>query len=329
MTGRERPDGFHGAADPAALWRAGEKLWEEAFGADFLTGVQQQFEQFGQAVASMLEAAPEERPEEALAAAVQGLSAELPEQLEREWFALPFVWGSGLFRLLDYSPLTPLQEFVDEQVGFSWQAPAVGPLRESIERVKALQHSERRARATADTLLRAYRGAVSLALERFALFLRRDEGEPITTLRGLYDAWVSVAEQAYRDTVMSADFRSSFAECANATVAVVRERREFLAKEFNYFGIAQQSVIDALVDKQAGLEAEIIALQRALAGLRPDGAEEASRAEPPVRRRAAARGKRSVEKQPQSKRAPGKTTRPRRSKHSEFDIGSIFEDPDA
>ncbi len=139
--------------------------------------------------------------------------------------------------------------------------PSVGPQREWLELLKAVQHAaftEQAARARVDE---HYRLATRTALERFARFLQDDSGAPITSVRGLFDAWIDHAEAAYAERVMGAAFACDFGAWVDAGSDLRLALRALGARVSALFDTPGREEIDALIKRQYILQRELATLR--------------------------------------------------------------------
>ncbi len=157
--------------------------------------------------------------------------------------------------------------FLDAQSQwFDW--PAIGPYREWVDAGKELQEAFIAQRRAAGMLSERYQQAVEVALARFAAFLRDTSGEPITSLKLLYDAWVEIAENAYAELVMTDAFAADFAACINATSAVQLKLRGWQDRIAGLTDLPNRSEVDALLERQKMMTREIESLRAALDDMR-------------------------------------------------------------
>jgi len=143
--------------------------------------------------------------------------------------------------------------------------------------------------------------------------------QPITTLRGLYDAWVDCSEAAYLDLVGTDAYAEAYGRMVNALMALKRHGRNTVDEAAGALGMPTRQGLNTLqrhhqelrremaavraqvADAKTGLE-EIAALRKEVDGVR---AEFAGRSQPPLRatKPAGARGGRRP-RRPGSDRGP-------------------------
>ncbi len=176
------------------------------------------------------------------------------------------------------TPRALLSAFPDAGAGHAWQQcsmtltkwaqellalPSVGPQREWQEMLKAVQRALLLEQQTRAALDEHYRLASRAAIARFATTLEDDNGPPITTVRGLYDAWIDEAEAAYAARVMSEPFAQDFAAWVNAGSDVRLAVRRLGGRMSALFDVPGREEMDALLERQH-------AMQRELANLRAE-----------------------------------------------------------
>ena len=201
--------------------------------------------------------------------------------------------------------------------------PPLGPGRAWLNELNALQQTTLDLRVAQGRLVAHYEHALKDGLAGFVRFLRNDEGEPVVSLAGLYDAWVDVAESAYADIVMTDEFSRDFGDYVNR-VSALKHCLKTLSDRFAVaLDFPQRRDIDALVAMQRQLEAEIACLAAELAQARPANDAPPARMTPTGAAKKAVQG--AVEK---TATAAAGARRPtgaakRKSGVGEFDIDSI------
>ncbi|MEQ8660666.1 MAG: poly(R)-hydroxyalkanoic acid synthase subunit PhaE, partial [Gammaproteobacteria bacterium] len=185
-------------------------------------------------------------------------------------------------------------------------------------------------------------------LRRYAAWLRDDTQPAVASLRALYDAWVRMADTAYREAVMQEAFSEAFGAHVNAMSARRAAEQALTMRFADAAGLPHRGTLDALADRQATLQAEIAALRAELARLREARAATAATADrSPAAPAAAARStaprgkpaaparpatRDTTARKPRAKRArdaaPAATDTarrpPARGSRDEFDIGHIL-----
>lgn len=174
------------------------------------------------------------------------------------------------------APSALLASFPHANAGQAWQQfsttlqgwsaellvlPSVGPQREWLEMLKAVQHAtltEQVARARLDE---HYRLVTRSALERFGRFLQDDNAPPITTVRALFDAWIEHAEAAYAERVMGDTFARDFGAWVDAGSDVRLALRALGGRVSAFFDTPGREEIDALIKRQYDLQRELAMLR--------------------------------------------------------------------
>lgn len=145
--------------------------------------------------------------------------------------------------------------------------PAVGPQRDWQAALQRLGRAVVAERAAATTLTARHRAANALALKRFAAWLRDEAGQPVTSLAGLFDAWVDVAETAYGETVLQADYAREFGAWVNAASAVRAGLTTLRDRFAGLLDLPQRAEINALLARQRELETTVAALREEMVRL--------------------------------------------------------------
>jgi len=200
--------------------------------------------------------------------------------------------------------------------------PALGPQREWQLRISRLLRVAHALERMSEGLHEHYRAAYRNALERFARSLQDDSGAPITSLRGLYDAWVVEAESAYAEHVMRPVFAQDFAQWVNAGSELKLALREFGGALAALSDAPSRVEIDVLLARQRELEARVATLVRERA---QTVVAEAAKVEKPARTTSAKRTRTPLAKS----RAPvkprnGARDHGGRGSAREFDIAQLL-----
>lgn len=256
------------------------------------------------------------------AAMLQGLAGERASQPWAQWSATLTRWTEELLRL-----------------------PLIGPAREWQSLVRAVQGAALAEGAARDRLAAHLHAVLRAAQSQLADRLEQDDGPPITTLRALYDLWIECAEQAYADRVMGDDYARDFAAWVDAGSDLRLAVNALLARAAGAVDAPSREEIDALLQRQRVLEAQLAALQAARANeLRsappsPAPTAEAAHASPAAPLPKAAprpRQPRKAERKPAPPKAQAKpraprpeatksaAPRPARKPGAEFDIAEIL-----
>jgi len=145
--------------------------------------------------------------------------------------------------------------------------PPIGPLRDWQAAVLAWQRAVLAEQRAAARVASHHQQAHRVALERYARWLRQDDGAPIETLRALYDAWIEQAEAAYAESVMTEPFASDFAAWVNAGSAARSAGKALRERLAQTLDLPQRAEIDALLARTRALEQAMAGLREALAAL--------------------------------------------------------------
>ena len=176
------------------------------------------------------------------------------------------------------APATMLGLLPNANVAQSWQQwittlgdwsnellalPALGPTREWSGKIAAIQRAVLAEREAAIVISGHYRTAFEAGLRGLAVHLSDHSGPPITTVRGVYDAWVTQAESAYKAQLMSVEFSRDFALWINAGSALRLAMRGLGERVGALLDLPQRSEIDILLQRHRALRAEFLASRSA------------------------------------------------------------------
>jgi class III poly(R)-hydroxyalkanoic acid synthase PhaE subunit len=97
------------------------------------------------------------------------------------------------------------------------------------------------------------------AFKRFikAINTKDDGEEDITSLRGLYDLWVSLAEQAYSEKVMTDQYGKIFGKYINANARLRLATQSLLDDAAEAMNLPNRREVNAIIERQHLLEEQI------------------------------------------------------------------------
>lgn len=145
--------------------------------------------------------------------------------------------------------------------------PPLGLNRESEIRWRELFAAYTEQADAAFTLNRQLAAIFMTALKRFQKEVTENNSDAaeITSLRELYDLWVSIAESAYAEKVMTAEYSQAFGNCINSS-ARARKAWQVLADEAKQaMNLPNRQEIDSIIERQHALQAEVRSLETRLA----------------------------------------------------------------
>lgn len=245
-------------------------------------------------------------------------------------------FADGPLRALSGRAGNTLRENLDTMLGWAdeWLAlPPVGPQREWIaagQRVQRALIAEQRARLVLAELCEQ---ALEAAKARFADALESEEGSPVTSVRGLYDLWITHAEEAWTRTLADDAFVRAFGAWVDAGSASRVALRDGVQRLTGPAGLVQREDLERVLERERALRRELEHLRDEVAALRAAAAEKPARA-PEQAAAAPPRQRAAKKKAPKGAAQPApatKTTRPRRKRkpaakppRAEFDIGDIL-----
>ena len=141
--------------------------------------------------------------------------------------------------------------------------PALGLTREHQEAWQRLAQlsarvldAESRLAALWGELMQRALGALSQRVaEQFAA------GQPVESLRSLYDLWIDAAERAYAEVAHASPYADVQAELTNALSALRIERRALLERWARDYDLPTRAELDSVHRRLKGLEARLRALE--------------------------------------------------------------------
>ncbi len=105
------------------------------------------------------------------------------------------------------------------------------------------------------------------AFERLQRKLKElaDAGQPVNTLRGLYDAWVDASEAAYLDLAATDAYAETYGRLVNAQMALKRQSRAMVDETAGALGMPTQRGFHTLQRRHQELRREVAAMRTRLA----------------------------------------------------------------
>ena len=188
----------------------------------------------------------------------QWLNKNLLEFLGAPLWSSPFAGNNSAnpFVNSSWSPMAP-SEFAPMK-----ELPPIGLNRESELRWRELRDANAEQIKATSQLGRRLAGVYSTALKRFKQTLSdpSGDGEDITSLRELYDLWVSIAEQAYAEQVMTADYSKAFGNCINTSARAAKAWQELSDEVQQSINLPTRRELDSVIERQHALQATVRAL---------------------------------------------------------------------
>lgn len=141
--------------------------------------------------------------------------------------------------------------------------PPLGPGREWSVKWRELHGAAKEEFEATGALGRQYGQIYYRALKDFARILRDNDATDgdITNLRELYDLWIDVAESAYRDRAMTADYARVFGRTINANSRSRKAWQSLLNDYQEALNLPNRREIDSLIARQAELISRIDELE--------------------------------------------------------------------
>jgi class III poly(R)-hydroxyalkanoic acid synthase PhaE subunit len=91
---------------------------------------------------------------------------------------------------------------------------------------------------------------------------RAKQGDPITSLRGLYDLWVDSSEEAYFALVSTEAYAEAYGRMVNALMALKRHGRNIVDEVVGALGLPTRQGLATLQQRQQELRREVATLRR-------------------------------------------------------------------
>lgn len=142
--------------------------------------------------------------------------------------------------------------------------PGVGYTRESQAQVQQLAKLTLDYQKAAQEYLNAHTKLGADALDRLyrKIIAVTQKGEPITTLRQLYDLWVDASEEVYGSFAMSPEFQGVYARMVNALMRVKMQTRSMVDELLGAFNMPTRREMNTILKRQQELRREMRALHK-------------------------------------------------------------------
>ena len=164
--------------------------------------------------------------------------------------------GSNPFANTGWSVMSP-SEFVAMK-----DLPPLGLNRETELRWRELTEALTDQVNASNQLGRHLAGVYTTALKRFQKSItdNKNDDSEITSLRELYDLWVSIAEQAYAEQVMTPEYSQVFGNCINTSARARKIWQELSDAAQASMNLPNRRELDSVIERQHVLQAEVRAL---------------------------------------------------------------------
>jgi hypothetical protein len=186
-----------------------------------------------------------------------------PFEAMNEFFCSPLrLWQSafansaGPFDTAGFSPMAP------SQLAALADLPPLGLTREWETAWREVQRAYAEQVDAGGALGRQIGAIYHTALQRFIKATSHNDsadGE-ITSLRELYDLWVSIAEQAYAEKVMTTEYSQAFGRFINASARSSKARQELANDVQETMNLPNRRELDSIIRAQHALQAEVRSL---------------------------------------------------------------------
>lgn len=206
------------------------------------------------------------------------------------------------------------------------ERPAFGPAREWTEAVQAVTRAALDMQAATEDLLAHQQHATRAALRQFIAFLRERDGEPIKTLRALYERWLDIADEAFKTHALTDAYAGDLGRWFNARGDLARSWGELAERGGEALGTPTLDSIESLGRQNQELRDELERLRAEIEVLKSTNT-----ATPMVKRRAASPAKKASRPTASPSRKPrraSRTAKREQARPDEFDISRIVDAAD-
>ena len=157
-------------------------------------------------------------------------------------------------------------DMVQEQVNRFLSIPAVGYTREAQEQHQILAQRQMEYAAATQAYQMAFGklGVETTKTFQAALKARAEEGEPISSLRELYDQWVEMSEAAYADFVMGEEYQTLYGRLVNTLMKLKQQLARMVDQHLEAMNMPSRAEISTLQCRQQELRRENLRLRKEL-----------------------------------------------------------------
>ena len=140
--------------------------------------------------------------------------------------------------------------------------PPFGLTREWETAWRALRQAHREQVDAGNALGRQIGFIYHAALKRYAKAISANDTEDreITSLRELYDLWVTIAEEVYAEKVMTKEYSVAFGNFINAGARCRKARQTMVDDLQELMNLPNRREIDSIIERQHAMQAELRAV---------------------------------------------------------------------
>lgn len=217
--------------------------------------------------------------------------------------------GDALGAFKPGSDLGDGTEMFQEHVERFLSAPGLGYTREHQEQHQTFMRALMAYQAALQEYNEQFTKIAMNSVDRFReTLLAKGGDDAITTLRGLYDLWVDVCEEAYAEQVFTEEYSAAHGKLVNALMAVKLQGRTMVDEAVGTFGLPTRREVDSIEKRLQQLRRDLHAMQPAAAPAAPPSSPPRAEA-PPARRSAAAPKRAAVKKKAATRKRRATTTK--------------------
>ena len=174
-------------------------------------------------------------------------------------FGAPF----DVFGAAGEPPFGPFSPIPPSEIAALFDLPPLGATREWAVKWRDVQRAAKAELEARAALGRQIASVHAEAMKRFLRLLRENDprdGE-ITSLRGLYDCWIDLAEHAYHDIAMTPAYSKAFGRYINASAGLRRAWQTLADDWLEAMNLPNRRELDALTARQHEIDARLRAVE--------------------------------------------------------------------
>lgn len=131
--------------------------------------------------------------------------------------------------------------------------PTVGYTREAQEQAQQLARRQLDYFAASQAYQAAFGKLGLQSVDAFQRALRARDGDPLTSLRELYDLWVEISEAAYADFVMTEEYQALYGRLVNSLLALKQQLALMVDQSLEAMHMPTHAEITTLQSRQQAL----------------------------------------------------------------------------
>lgn len=157
-----------------------------------------------------------------------------------------------------------------DQVNRFLSIPTVGYTREAQEQAQQLARRQLDYLAASQAYQAAFGKLGLQSVDAFRQALHARAGDPVTSLRELYDLWVEISESAYADFVMTDEYQTLYGRLVNSLLALKQQLALVVDQSLEALHMPTHAEITTLQSRQQALRRDNQRMKNEINGLKKE-----------------------------------------------------------